>query len=214
MRPRLRQVPIDVSEPMPFSHSAGHRKHGAHGRPGPDRVASRRLARHGRGKWRSGAIANRTGNRVGCGNQAQGNRHAPRARWTGHQFARSGFFRKRLGADEIQSNAAFDRIAGMLRKRDYRLRIEGHTDNTPIHNSQFPSNWELSTSRATEIVRLLIVRDGFAPDRLSAAGYRRLSSRSNQSHSGRPRHESPRGYRHSRPRHRRSGQRRQRRLQP
>ena len=69
------------------------------------------------------------------------------------------------------SQAAFDRIAGMLRERDYRLRIEGHTDNAPIHNSQFPSNWELSTSRATEIVRLLIVREGFGPARLSAAGY-------------------------------------------
>jgi len=51
------------------------------------------------------------------------------------------------------------------------LRIEGHTDNAPIHTAQFPSNWELSTSRATEIVRLLIVRDGFSPDLLSAAGY-------------------------------------------
>ncbi len=69
------------------------------------------------------------------------------------------------------SEAAFDRIAGMLRQRDYRLRIEGHTDNLPIHNSRFPSNWELSTARATEIVRLLIVRDGFSPDRLSAGGF-------------------------------------------
>ena len=69
------------------------------------------------------------------------------------------------------SQAAFDRMAGMLRERDYRLRIEGHTDNAPIHNSQFPSNWELSTSRATEIVRLLIIREGFGPARLSAAGY-------------------------------------------
>ena len=59
----------------------------------------------------------------------------------------------------------------MLRQHEYRLRIEGHTDNAPIHTAQFPSNWELSTSRATEIVRLLIVRDGFGPDRLSAAGY-------------------------------------------
>ena len=69
------------------------------------------------------------------------------------------------------SQAAFDRIADMLRQRDYRLQIEGHTDNAPIHNFEFPSNWELSTSRATEIVRLLIVREGFGPDRLSAAGY-------------------------------------------
>ena len=69
------------------------------------------------------------------------------------------------------SQAAFDRIADMLRERECRMRIEGHTDNVPIHTSQFASNWELSTSRATEIVRLLIVRSGFAPDRLSAAGY-------------------------------------------
>ncbi len=77
------------------------------------------------------------------------------------------------GAAQMKSTseAAFDRIAGMLRQRDYRLRIEGHTDNVPIHSAQFPSNWELSTARATEIVRLLIVRDGFSPDRLSAGGF-------------------------------------------
>jgi outer membrane protein OmpA-like peptidoglycan-associated protein len=69
------------------------------------------------------------------------------------------------------SEAALDRIAGMLGKHNYRLRIEGYTDNTPIHTAQFPSNWELSTSRATEIVRVFIVREGFSPDRLSAAGY-------------------------------------------
>ena len=69
------------------------------------------------------------------------------------------------------SQAAFDRIASMLRKSNYRLRIEGHTDNVPIHTPQFPSNWELSAARATEIVRLLIVRDGFAPERLSAGGF-------------------------------------------
>ena len=69
------------------------------------------------------------------------------------------------------SQPAFDRIANLLRQHNDRLRIEGHTDDVPIHTAQFPSNWELSTSRATEIVRLLIVRDGFVPDRLSAAGY-------------------------------------------
>ena len=51
------------------------------------------------------------------------------------------------------------------------MRIEGHTDDTRIHNVRFPANWELSAARATEIVRHLIVRDGFAPERLSAAGY-------------------------------------------
>src|SRR5258708_32087371 len=83
----------------------------------------------------------------------------------------AGFFESGSAQMKSTSQAAFDRIAGLLRERDYRLRIEGHTDNAPIHNSQFPSNWELSTSRATEIVRLLIVREGFGPARLSAAGY-------------------------------------------
>jgi outer membrane protein OmpA-like peptidoglycan-associated protein len=69
------------------------------------------------------------------------------------------------------SRGAFDRISSLLRRRDYRLRIEGHTDSAPIHTLQFPSNWELSTARATEIVRLLILREGFSPDRLSAAGF-------------------------------------------
>src|ERR1700686_3620503 len=83
----------------------------------------------------------------------------------------AGFFESGSAKMKTASQPAFDRIASMLRAGDYRLRIEGHTDNAPIHNSQFASNWELSTSRATEIVRLLIVRDGFVADRLSAAGY-------------------------------------------
>lgn len=69
------------------------------------------------------------------------------------------------------SQATFDRIASLLRERECHIRVEGHTDNVPIHNAQFSSNWELSASRATEIVRLLIVRDGYSPNRLSAAGY-------------------------------------------
>jgi len=51
------------------------------------------------------------------------------------------------------------------------VRIEGHTDNIPIHNGRFDSNWELSTSRATEIIKLFISRYGVAPERLSASGY-------------------------------------------
>ncbi|HEX9111147.1 MAG TPA: flagellar motor protein MotB [Terriglobales bacterium] len=82
-----------------------------------------------------------------------------------------GFFESGSAQMKSASQAAFDQIATMLRERDYRLRIEGHTDDVPIHTARFSSNWELSTSRATEIVRLLIVRDGLAPDRLSAAGY-------------------------------------------
>jgi OmpA family protein/chemotaxis phosphatase CheX-like protein len=77
------------------------------------------------------------------------------------------------GSAEMKSASepAFDRIASLLRRRNCRARIEGHTDNVPIHNAQFSSNWELSTARATEVVRLLIVREGYNPNRLGAAGY-------------------------------------------
>ncbi|MEO8734951.1 MAG: flagellar motor protein MotB [Edaphobacter sp.] len=51
------------------------------------------------------------------------------------------------------------------------LRIEGHTDNVPIHTSQFATNWELSTARATAIARLLLERGPIDPANLSAAGY-------------------------------------------
>jgi len=51
------------------------------------------------------------------------------------------------------------------------VRIEGHTDSVPIHNEKFPSNWELSTTRATNIARFLIENLNFPPDRISAGGY-------------------------------------------
>lgn len=66
---------------------------------------------------------------------------------------------------------ALDRIASILAVRTCRIRIEGHTDNIPIHTPQMASNWELSTARASELVRLLILRYNFPPERLSAAGY-------------------------------------------
>lgn len=53
----------------------------------------------------------------------------------------------------------------------YSLRIEGHTDNAPIHTSRYPSNWELSTSRAVNVVRYLLDKRIIAADRLLAAGF-------------------------------------------
>jgi chemotaxis protein MotB len=82
-----------------------------------------------------------------------------------------GFFDAGSATIKSQSLPALDRIASVLALRTYKLRIEGHTDNIPIHTAQVASNWELSTNRATELVRLLILRHGFAPERLSAAGY-------------------------------------------
>jgi DNA-binding response OmpR family regulator/flagellar motor protein MotB len=82
-----------------------------------------------------------------------------------------GFFDSGSANIKPESMAALDRIASILAIRTYKLRIEGHTDNIPIHTSEIASNWELSTARATELVRLLIVRHRFAPERLAAAGY-------------------------------------------
>jgi len=54
---------------------------------------------------------------------------------------------------------------------DNKLVVEGHTDPRPISSSQFPSNWELSTSRATSVLRFLLEDRHLAPARMSAAGY-------------------------------------------
>jgi chemotaxis protein MotB len=82
-----------------------------------------------------------------------------------------GFFDSGSAALKPSAMPALDRIASILMMRTCRLRIEGHTDNVPIHTAQMSSNWELSTARSTELVRLVIQRYRFDPQRLSAAGY-------------------------------------------
>jgi len=54
--------------------------------------------------------------------------------------------------------------------RDYQITVEGHTDDTPIHTSQFPSNWELSTARAAAVVHFFL-EQGIPARKLRAAGY-------------------------------------------
>lgn len=56
------------------------------------------------------------------------------------------------------------------RYQSYSIEIEGHTDDIPIDTPRFPSNWELSAMRATQVVRLLISQ-GMEPIRLKATGY-------------------------------------------
>jgi chemotaxis protein MotB len=64
-----------------------------------------------------------------------------------------------------------DKIARALLKVRDNIRVEGHTDNVPISTPQFPSNWELSTGRATSIIRYFLANYSFNPQNLSAAGY-------------------------------------------
>jgi chemotaxis protein MotB len=59
---------------------------------------------------------------------------------------------------------------GLQAVRGRIIRVEGHTDNVPIHNDRFPSNWELSAGRAIAVVRFLQAQ-GIEPGRLGAAGY-------------------------------------------
>jgi len=64
------------------------------------------------------------------------------------------------------------KVASILKKyADREVLIEGHTDDEPIASAQFSSNWELSTARATTILRYLEEKEGISPKRLSAAGY-------------------------------------------
>jgi chemotaxis protein MotB len=62
-------------------------------------------------------------------------------------------------------------VANILADMPNAIRIEGHTDTVPIHTARFYSNWELSTSRATNVLQFLIQKAGLPPQRLSAAGY-------------------------------------------
>jgi chemotaxis protein MotB len=62
-------------------------------------------------------------------------------------------------------------LAQELRGLPNLIRVEGHTDDVPIHTPQFASNWELSTARATLVVQYLIEAGGVDPARLAAAGY-------------------------------------------
>jgi chemotaxis protein MotB len=65
----------------------------------------------------------------------------------------------------------FHEIALALVDVPNAVRVEGHTDNVPIHTARYASNWELSTARATSIVAYFVQNVGITPARLSAAGY-------------------------------------------
>jgi len=80
-----------------------------------------------------------------------------------------------VGSAEIQekSAAALSDVAESIKNFDYenyQVEIEGHTDNVAIHTKQYPSNWELSVHRATNIVQHFL-KEGVDSQRMKAAGY-------------------------------------------
>ncbi len=62
-------------------------------------------------------------------------------------------------------------IAKIIEENNYPLAIEGHSDNIPIKSPIYPSNWELSSARATAVLRYLIEKYKVPPNRLMAVGY-------------------------------------------
>jgi chemotaxis protein MotB len=71
---------------------------------------------------------------------------------------------------EARANGLLSEIAQLLNVDEtHPISVEGNTDNVPIHSSLYPSNWELSTARASTVVRFLIAH-GVAPTRLTALG--------------------------------------------
>jgi chemotaxis protein MotB len=63
-----------------------------------------------------------------------------------------------------------DQVAGVLKDLDYRIQVNGFTDNAPIHSAQFSSNWDLSAARAISVVRRFVA-GGIDPTLLVGAGY-------------------------------------------
>lgn len=81
------------------------------------------------------------------------------------------FFNSGSATVRPQSIPLLNDIATAINNYTNAIRIEGHTDNVPIKTFAFPSNWELSTARATNIVQYLISAHALAPEKLSAIGY-------------------------------------------
>lgn len=77
------------------------------------------------------------------------------------------------GSAEIktQNENTLLQIADTIKNLENYIRIEGHTDNVPMSNSSYPSNWELSSARATNVVKLFIDKAGISPAKLIAVGY-------------------------------------------
>ncbi|WP_129124763.1 OmpA/MotB family protein [Geomonas oryzae] len=83
----------------------------------------------------------------------------------------AGFFDSGSATLKQNSYALLNDVMASLASYSNGVRVEGHTDNVPISSAAFPSNWELSTARATNVLRYLVKQEDFDPANISAAGY-------------------------------------------
>jgi chemotaxis protein MotB len=75
------------------------------------------------------------------------------------------------GSSEIIHKDMLRQLGQKLTTVKGSIRVEGHTDSIPVTNDSFPSNWELSSQRAVNVVKFLVNECGIDPRNLSAAGY-------------------------------------------
>jgi len=80
------------------------------------------------------------------------------------------------GSDRVKATflPVLERLAVILKDKQASIRIEGHTDDTPIdplHRDRFPTNYELSTARAVAVANYFIERHAILPERIYVAGY-------------------------------------------
>jgi chemotaxis protein MotB len=85
-------------------------------------------------------------------------------------LSEAGFFAPGEATISPEAQTLIKTLADNLQSNQFQIRVEGHTDSTPISNAKYSSNWELSTARAANVLQKL-VENGLAPERLSAAGY-------------------------------------------
>ena len=83
----------------------------------------------------------------------------------------SGSFQTGSAEVSPQAREVISEVAAAVRDVGNFVRVEGHTDDVPIHTARYGSNWELSTARATNVVALLVAAHRIDAARLSAAGY-------------------------------------------
>lgn len=92
------------------------------------------------------------------------------------------------GTADLKENSRelLDKIASALKQNSNMIRVEGHTDNVPIRNNSFPSNWELSAYRAIHVAKYLLDTHNIEAGRLSTIGYAEFKPvASNDTHEGR-----------------------------
>jgi len=86
------------------------------------------------------------------------------------RFEDSVLFDKGKAVLKPEAKSVLSKLSDLLKSVKNPIRIEGHTDDLPINTAQFPSNWELSTARSTNVLRFLL-EYGLDPKKLSAVGY-------------------------------------------